>query len=58
MDSNFGDLNFLWIGTLYPKIKKFGEGRETDFKARQKQMQFMNYRGFTRDQIQYAVNGD
>ncbi len=43
---------------LNVKIKKFGEGREVDFKARQKQMQFMNYRGFTRDQIQYAVNGD
>lgn len=40
------------------KVKKFGDAIETDFKGKQKQMQFLNYRGFTQEQIQYAVNGD
>ena len=43
---------------LKVKEKKFGEEQERDFKARQKQMQFLNYRGFTQEHIQYAVNGD
>lgn len=42
---------------LKVKVKKYGEDAEQDFKLRQKQMQFLNYRGFTQDQIQYAVNG-
>ncbi|MBU2978002.1 regulatory protein RecX [Alteromonas sp. C1M14] len=40
------------------KQKKFGQQKESDFKLRQKQMQFLHYRGFTQEQIQYAVCGD
>lgn len=43
---------------LAVKQKKFGQQVEGDFKHRQKQMQFLHYRGFTQEQIQYAVNGD
>lgn len=40
------------------KEKKFGLFIETDFQLRQKQKQFLQYRGFYPDHIDYAVSGD
>jgi len=40
------------------KCKKFGDGRETDFKLLMKQKQFLQYRGFYSEHIEFAVNGD
>ena len=40
------------------KIKKFGEFYETDYSARLKQKQFLQYRGFYQDHIEYAVSND
>ncbi|QJR81889.1 regulatory protein RecX [Alteromonas pelagimontana] len=43
---------------LAAKEKKFGLALPEDVKQRQKQMQFLRYRGFTHSQIQYAINGE
>ncbi|MBU3022245.1 regulatory protein RecX [Aestuariibacter sp. A3R04] len=51
------DIDWFALATTV-KEKKFGEAIEKDFKRKQKQMQFLNYRGFTQEQIQYAVKGD
>ncbi|WP_334012833.1 regulatory protein RecX [Alteromonas sp. S167] len=40
------------------KIKKFGEFYETDYAARLKQKQFLQYRGFYQEHIDYAVSSD
>lgn len=37
------------------KIKKFGEHSEQDWQKKQKQIRFLQYRGFTHEQIQYAM---
>ncbi|MCF2950187.1 recombination regulator RecX [Paraglaciecola aquimarina] len=36
-------------------IKRFSEEAGTDWKARQKQQRFMYYRGFSQEQISYAL---
>jgi len=38
--------------------KKYGLTAPEDFKQRQKQMQFLQYRGFYQSHIQYAMDGD
>ena len=38
--------------------KKFGQSRPDDFKERARQMRFLQYRGFTMQQIQCAVGED
>jgi regulatory protein len=40
------------------KIKKFGEFYESDYTLRLKQKQFLQYRGFYQEHIEYAVSGD
>ena len=37
------------------KVKKFGEQTEVDWQKKQKQIRFLQYRGFTHEQIQYAM---
>lgn len=36
------------------KVKKYGEEAPEDWQAKQKQMRFLQYRGFYQDQINYA----
>ena len=43
---------------LKVKVKKFGAGRETDFKYAMKQKQFLQYRGFYSEHIEFAVKGE
>lgn len=38
------------------RTKKFGRARPADFKAKAKQMRFLQYRGFESDHIQAAVD--
>jgi regulatory protein len=38
--------------------RKFGTGKPSDFKAKAKQMRFLQYRGFEQDHVQAAFNGD
>jgi len=38
--------------------KKFGPGQPADFKAKARQMRFLQYRGFEQSHIQAAVGGD
>ncbi len=40
------------------KEKKFGPALAEDYRARMKQMQFLQYRGFAQGHIDYAVSGD
>ncbi len=40
------------------RIRKFGSARPADFKAKAKQMRFLQYRGFETDHIQAAFNTD
>lgn len=51
--------DYDWF-TLAQKVreKKFGENKPTDFVLKQKQMRFLQYRGFEQEQIKYAVSGD
>ena len=43
---------------LKVKVKKFGAGRETDFNYAMKQKQFLQYRGFYSEHIEFAVKGE
>lgn len=40
------------------KVKKFGVEKPTDFKLAMKQKQFLQYRGFYHEHIEFAVNGE
>jgi regulatory protein len=40
------------------RLRKFGTGKPSDFKAKAKQMRFLQYRGFEQDHVQAAFNGD
>jgi regulatory protein len=40
------------------RLKKFGDDRPADFKAKARQMRFLEYRGFTGEQIRAAVDGN
>ncbi|WP_100642094.1 regulatory protein RecX [Alteromonas facilis] len=45
-----------WALALQAKQKKFGELPEQDFKLKQKQQRFLAGRGFTLEQINYAIH--
>ena len=40
------------------RLRKFGSGEPSDFKAKAKQMRFLQYRGFEQDHVQAAFNND
>ena len=40
------------------RLRKFGMGKPSDFKAKAKQMRFLQYRGFEQDHVQAAFNND
>jgi regulatory protein len=40
------------------RLRKFGAGIPADFKAKAKQMRFLQYRGFEQDHVQAAFNGE
>ena len=55
----------MYLNTINPrdlqskvKEKKFGEFYENEFALRQKQKQFLQYRGFYQDHIEYAVSAN
>lgn len=46
-----------WFDLAYAaKEKRFGREVETDFQAKQKQMRFLQYRGFSLEEIDHAVH--
>ncbi len=50
------ELEIDWYSRAYEvKCKKFGEEVETDWQKKQKQMRFLQYRGFSQDQISFAI---
>lgn len=51
------ELEIDWYSNAYAvKCKKFGEEVETDWQKKQKQMRFLQYRGFSQDQISFAIS--
>jgi regulatory protein len=51
------ELDIDWYSKAYEvKCKKFGEEVETDWSKKQKQMRFLQYRGFSQDQISFAIS--
>jgi regulatory protein len=40
------------------RVRKFGEGHPIEFKEKARQMRFLEYRGFTGEQINTALNKD
>jgi regulatory protein len=40
------------------RIKKFGAGQPAEYKERARQARFLQYRGFTGDQIRSALGGE
>ncbi len=40
------------------RLKKFGGAQPVDFKAKARQMQFLQYRGFEQDHVQAAFSGE
>ena len=51
------ELEIDWYSNAYAvKCKKFGEEVETDWQKKQKQMRFLQYRGFSQDQISFAMS--
>ncbi|WP_100655766.1 regulatory protein RecX [Alteromonas flava] len=47
-----------WEMARMAKVKKFGDAVETDLKQKQKQQRFLVGRGFTFEQINYAINAE
>ncbi len=48
--------NQLWFdNATRAKLKKFGNSIPQDLQARAKQVNFLQYKGFTHDQINYAI---
>ncbi|NOX75875.1 MAG: regulatory protein RecX [Gammaproteobacteria bacterium] len=54
---DFGDP--LWFErALRVRRKRFGEGHPKDLKERARQARFLQYRGFTTDQVRQVLDGD
>jgi len=53
---NFRDETWCILANAV-RQKKFGNQKFTIFKERAKQMKFLQYRGFTQEQINYGVKG-
>ncbi|MDM7860094.1 regulatory protein RecX [Alteromonas sp. ASW11-36] len=47
-----------WALAVEVKQKKFGSNRAEDWQQKQKQQRFLHNRGFTLDQINYAINAE
>ena len=47
-----------WEQVTEVRLKRFGSDLPGDFKERARQARFLQYRGFTTDQIQYALAGE
>jgi regulatory protein len=50
-----GDVSFDWFeSSKAVRVKRFGDPLPADWTDKQKQMRFLQYRGFTQEQIKYA----
>lgn len=58
LDQALAEVEPDWFAlALNVRAKKYGLAPPQDFKHRQKQMQFLQYRGFYQEHIQYALEG-
>ena len=59
MEASFNLLEVDWFELAYTlKRAKFGDTVSNDYKTRAKQYRYLQYRGFTSDQINYAIQED
>lgn len=59
IDAALSEVDVDWFQlAIEVKVKKFGRGAAQDYALRMKQMQFLRYRGFTMEHIEFAVRGD
>lgn len=59
IDAQLGGLDIDWTDMARSvREKKFGAGAPTDFRERAKQSRFLQYRGFTGEQIRHAFDAD
>jgi regulatory protein len=53
------DERFDWCGLAREtRVRRFGQPVPENFAARARQMRFLEYRGFSRDQIRYALRSE
>ncbi len=59
MSQSFNDADIDWFElALKLKINKFGEQVSKEFAIKSKQYRYLQYRGFSSDQINYAIQED
>lgn len=59
VETSLDERNKAWYKVAEEvRKKKFGNSKPTDFKEKAKQSRFLQYRGFTSDQIRYTLNDD
>ncbi len=59
IEQALADVNADWVVLARDvRLRKFGATKPADFKARAKQMRFLQYRGFEQDQVQAAFKHD
>ena len=57
IEQAFRDNDVDWFElALQVKVKRFGDAVARDLNLKQKQIRFLQYRGFDHEQIQYALN--
>ncbi len=55
IDAQLNDDTYDWFELAdIVRVKKYGEERPQDFREKQKQMRFLQYRGFTHEQIAHC----
>jgi len=58
-EAAFNEIQPDWFAAAHKvKVKKFGADKAADFKRAMKQKQFLQYRGFYHEHIEFAVNGE
>jgi len=58
-NSCINELDINWMDTLNSvRVKKFGQNLPKDFKGQNKESRFLQYRGFTSDQIRKLYKGE
>ena len=59
MEASFNLVEVDWFELAYKlKRAKFGDAVSNDYKTRAKQYRYLQYRGFSSDQINYAIQED
>ena len=59
IDDCIGNLEVDWVDLLNSvRVKKFGSALPADYTAQGKELRFLQYRGFTSEQIKWLYKSD